>query len=67
MGVKGHKRHDSLTLVEEDSSMPQKCDDTSEPHFVRENISRDKIYNSMKSVPGCSAKVETSSITSLDL
>ncbi|WJX16443.1 DNA-directed DNA polymerase [Trifolium repens] len=57
MGVKGHKRHDSLTLVEEDSSMPQKCDDTSEPHFGRENISRDKIYNSMKSVPGCSAKV----------
>lgn len=64
--MKDHKRHDSLTLVEENGIIPPKCDGTSEPHFGRENILSNKIYNTMKSVAGCSAKVETSFITSLD-
>lgn len=72
--LKGHQRNESLTLVGENSSILQKCNDTSEPHFVCENISRGKIYvdiksggvrNTMESVPGRSAKVETSFITSL--
>lgn len=64
--VKDHKRHDSLALVEENGTIPPKCDATSEPHFDRENILNNKVYNTMKSVPGCSAKVETGFITSLD-
>jgi hypothetical protein len=64
--VKGHKKYDSLTLVEESSSIPQKCDDTSVPHFGRENISSEKITvdmksgvvgNTLESIPVCSAKV----------
>lgn len=64
--LKGHQRNESLTLVGENSSILQKCNDTSEPHFVCENISRGKIYvdiksggvrNTMESVPGRSAKV----------
>jgi len=73
--VKGHKKYDSVTLIEESSSIPQKCDDTSVPHFGRENISSEKIIvdmkpcvvgNTLESIPGCPAKVETSFITSLD-
>jgi len=73
--VKGHKAHDSVTLVEESSSLPRKCDHTSEPHFGHENILSNKIYvdmkagvvgNTMESVPGCSIKVAISFITSLD-
>ncbi|CAI8605756.1 unnamed protein product [Vicia faba] len=56
MRVKDHKKHDSLTLVEENGTIPPKCDATSEPHFGRENILSNKVYNTMKSVPGCSAK-----------
>lgn len=72
MKVKGgNKRHDSLPSVGGNSSLLQKCDDTSEPCFGGENISSNKFYedvtpsvvgntNACKS--GCSAKVETSFI-----
>lgn len=70
--VKGHKKYDSLTLVEESSSIPQKCDDTSVPHFGRENISSEKITvdmksgvvgNTLESIPVCSAKVSDGGAT----
>lgn len=65
--MNGHKRDDSLIPVKENCSLPQKCDDTNEPHFGGGNILSDKMHedirsgvvgNTMTYVPGCSAKVK---------